>query len=111
MLRSRFARLLAGALLIFGTSAVAAAPSAHANVVDLTCTVTGVVTYDPPITFIPQPSTSPATGVYSNCEDTSGQSPAVITGSFRITVSGNLGCLTAASATGSGAITWTLADG
>jgi hypothetical protein len=71
-----------------GCVVIAASP-AHAVTVAQTCVGTEVTTFDPPLTFTPQPVTITVNGVYPTCTD-----PAAFNGSYSETFTLTASCIT-----------------
>lgn len=101
----------AAALVTGGLSTLGPVESAHAApTIDVTCASTATNQYSPPLTLTIQPTTLTTSGALSNCLDTSGRTPTVVSGTFTATYTLQASC---EDATGGGIanITWNLSDG
>ncbi|ALG08205.1 hypothetical protein AOZ06_15965 [Kibdelosporangium phytohabitans] len=99
--------------MIAATTMVAVPVSAGAAVVDLVCpATTATIGFAPPLTLTPRTTTvTISSGVANLCLDTSGQTPAVQSGTFTGQLTTTMSCVTAGNTPGTATFSWNLADG
>lgn len=86
---SRFFRFGMASLVMAAGGVMIAAGPAHAVTVAQTCVGTEVTTFNPPLTFTPQPVTITVNGVYPTCTD-----PGAFNGSYFETFTLTASCTT-----------------